>query len=183
MTRPNPAIPTTELFSHDNLLRMDETVKEVFGTMLGMEVAAHPRHPLLDEAPGPHGEHTAMIGFVGAISGHCEINLSRKASAAIASAMLGGIDIDAESDAICDAIGELCNMLAGGWKDRLPNLSADCHLSIPIRSCDLHPHEVGGPPVQTVDLNISRRSYTFGDHHMLLLTLAHVGTASSGRRP
>jgi chemotaxis protein CheX len=181
MTRPNPAIPTTELFSQDNLLRMDETVKEVFGTMLGMEVAAFSRHPLPEETPDTHGEHTAVIGFEGAICGHCEINLSRRASAAIASAMLGGIDIDKESDAICDAIGELCNMLAGGWKDRLPNLSADCHISIPVRSCDLHPHGAGEIPLQPVsDLQMSHRTYTFGDHHMLLLTLAH---ARPDRRP
>ena len=88
--------------------------------------------------------------------------------------MLGGADVDAESDDVCDAIGELCNMLAGGWKDRLPALSADCHLSMPVRICDLHLHQANNLPSQAIDhLDISRRSYTFGDKHTFTLTLAH----------
>ena len=30
-----------------------------------------------------------------------------------------------------DAMGELCNMLAGGWKGRIPELSSQCSLSLP----------------------------------------------------
>ena len=170
MTRPSSPIPATELFSPANLLRMDETVKEVFGTMLGMEVSADP------PTSSPHsGEHTAHIGFCGVISGHCEINLSRNASTAIASAMLGGIEVDSRSDAVCDAIGELCNMLAGGWKDRLPCLSAKCHITVPVRSCDLHAHALDDAPALRVeDLLISHRSYTFGGQHLLQLTLAQA---------
>jgi chemotaxis protein CheX len=170
MTRPVSPIPATELFSTDNLLRMDETVKEVFGTMLGMEVSADTRASCENS-----GEHTAHIGFCGVISGHCEINLNRNASTAIASAMLGGIEVDAKSDAVCDAVGELCNMLAGGWKDRLPCLSAECHITVPVRSCDLHTHERGTEPTLRVeDLLISHRSYTFAGQHLLQLTLAHA---------
>jgi chemotaxis protein CheX len=170
MTRPASPIPATELFSTDNLLRMDETVKEVFGTMLGMEVSTDTRTSYQND-----GEHTAQIGFCGVISGHCEINLNRNASTAIASAMLGGIEVDSKSDAVCDAVGELCNMLAGGWKDRLPCLSAECHITVPVRSCDLHDHVLGTEPARSVeDLMISHRSYTFGGEHLLQLTLAHA---------
>jgi len=173
MMRSEHTVPATELFSHDNLLRMDETVKEVFGTMLGMEVATRPC-PICEE-DCVHGPHTAHIGFEGVISGHCEIHLSRNASAAIASAMLGGAEVDARSDAVCDAVGELCNMLAGGWKDRLPSLSAECHITVPVRSCDLHKHDPGSVPVHTAaELQVSHRSYTFGGQHQLELTLARA---------
>jgi len=30
-----------------------------------------------------------------------------------------------------DAIGEICNMLAGAWKGKVPGLSANCGLSVP----------------------------------------------------
>jgi chemotaxis protein CheX len=175
MTRKDAAVPATDLFSHDNLLRMDETVREVFGTMLGMEVASGPSHNACVRC----GEHTAHIGFAGVISGHCEINLSRNASTAIASAMLGGTEVDAKSDAICDAVGELCNMLAGGWKDRLPCLSAACHITVPVRSCDLHAHPRDEEPAPRLeDLLVSHRSYTFGGQHLLQLTLAHARPSS-----
>jgi chemotaxis protein CheX len=171
MTRKDAAIPANELFTHDNLRRMDETVQEVFGTMLGLEVASGPTH----NARVKYGEHTAHICFAGVISGHCEISLSRNASTAIASAMLGGAEIDSQSDAICDAIGELCNMLAGGWKDRLPSLSSECHLSIPTRSCDLHAHEPRKRHLQPAEsLQVSHHTYTFGGQHLLQLTLAHA---------
>lgn len=174
MSQKTSAIPAPEIFSSDNLRRMDETVREVFGTMLGMEVAGVARSALFQEIAVCPGDHSAFIGFAGAICGHCEINLSLHASAAIASAMLGGADVDPESDDVCDAIGELCNMLAGGWKDRLPTLAANCHLSIPVRSCDLHSHTPGNDPSTTIGpLDVNRRSYTFGNKHTLTLTLAH----------
>jgi chemotaxis protein CheX len=30
-----------------------------------------------------------------------------------------------------DAMGEVCNMLAGAWKGRIPELAANCGLSVP----------------------------------------------------
>ena len=30
-----------------------------------------------------------------------------------------------------DAIGEVCNMLAGSWKGKVPELAANCGLSVP----------------------------------------------------
>jgi chemotaxis protein CheX len=174
MTLPEPAAPINELFSNANLLQMDETVKEVFDTMLGLVVSRRPCS-ICEQEDCVHGPHTAHIGFEGVISGHCEIHLSRDGSAAIASAMLGGAEVDAHSDAVCDAVGELCNMLAGGWKDRLPCLSAECHISVPVQSCDLHTHAAGEePPHAASELEVSHRSYTFGGHYLLELTLAQM---------
>jgi chemotaxis protein CheX len=34
-------------------------------------------------------------------------------------------------DTVKDAIGEICNMLAGAWKGKVPELAANCGLSVP----------------------------------------------------
>jgi chemotaxis protein CheX len=45
-------------------------------------------------------------------------------------------------DTVKDAIGEICNMLAGAWKGNVPELSANCGLSIPAvitgRNYEIH---------------------------------------------
>jgi chemotaxis protein CheX len=43
--------------------------------------------------------------------------------------MLGTPVDDAAS--LDDAVGEICNMVGGGWKDRVPTLSSQCALSPP----------------------------------------------------
>jgi chemotaxis protein CheX len=46
--------------------------------------------------------------------------------------MLGGMPIEpGEEDSIDDAVGEMCNMLAAGWKNRVDSLSSKCFLSPP----------------------------------------------------
>src|ERR1700731_3728591 len=99
-----------EVFSVENLLLMDETVKEVFGMMLGVEIEVE------GEVSGGAGkeaavrqEQTAIIGFAGAMSGICEISIGTAGSLAVASAMLGGMTVEAGSESVCDAVGELCN--------------------------------------------------------------------------
>ena len=159
--------PALELFSVENLQHMDETVREVFGVMLGTDVVADPaplspsdgRNMLLDQ--------TAFVGFAGNISGLCQINLSIQASITITSAMLGGMKIEKGSELICDGIGELCNLLAGGWKNRLPELAAKCSLSMPT-VVEGHQYQVHRP----ANVLVNRRSYRFGDEH-LLLTLVY----------
>jgi chemotaxis protein CheX len=37
-------------------------------------------------------------------------------------------DID---DTVKDGIGEICNMVAGAWKGKVPELAANCGLSVP----------------------------------------------------
>ena len=38
---------------------------------------------------------------------------------------------DAMDDTVKDGIGEICNMLAGAWKGKVPELAANCGLSVP----------------------------------------------------
>jgi chemotaxis protein CheX len=156
-----------EVFTVENLLLMDETVKEVFGMMLGVNIE------LEGDVPGGTGkgaavrhEQTAIIGFAGAMSGICEISISTAGSVAIASAMLGGTTVEAGSESVCDAVGELCNMLAGGWKNRIPMLGSACSLSVPtvIEGVSYQVH-------RPANAKLNRRSYKFADNRLLLTLL------------
>lgn len=169
LPRSDMEVRSFEVFSPANLLLMDETVAEVFGVMLNIETAYHVDRDSLNHEEEKHYEHTAIIGFAGAISGTCEISLIRSAAVAITSAMLGGeSSSDEESETICDAVGELCNMLGGGWKNRIPELTANCSLSVPIvikgESYQVHRH---------AHLQVQRRCYAFGGSHQLQLTLVY----------
>jgi chemotaxis protein CheX len=53
-----------------------------------------------------------------------------------------GMEFTEVDDTVKDAVGEICNMLAGAWKGRFPNLAANCGLSVPAvitgRDYNLH---------------------------------------------
>ena len=46
-------------------------------------------------------------------------------------ARMTGMEFDAVDDTVKDGIGEICNMLAGAWKGKVPELAANCGLSVP----------------------------------------------------
>ncbi len=53
-----------------------------------------------------------------------------------------GMEFDEIDDTVKDGIGEICNMLAGAWKGKVPDLAANCGLSVPAvitgRDYNLH---------------------------------------------
>jgi chemotaxis protein CheX len=101
---------------------MDETVLEVFVTMLGCEcVPAH----ATDSAPN---QKVARITFSGALAGECALIFADMDAAKLAEMFLGEAADDTMAD---DAIGELCNVLAGGWKRRLRPPASGAGLSVP----------------------------------------------------
>jgi len=156
-----------EFFTPENLLLMDETVHEVYTTMLALEVS--PNGEVSGDEPMRH-EQTAIVGFAGALSGICEISMSEKASIAVTSGMMGGMPVEMGPE-VCDAMGELCNMLSGGWKNRVSGLGAACSLSVPT-VIEGAAYTVRRPP----HTRINRRSYNFGDGFVLLLTLLYDPT-------
>lgn len=101
---------------------MDETVAEVFATMLGCVCLP------VEEASAAPGEISARVGFFGALKGECVLACSSDAAAELAEAFLGEA---ADEAMIADSFGELCNMLAGGWKRRLPPPESGAALSVP----------------------------------------------------
>ena len=103
---------------------LDSTVDEVFRTMLGASCSA------ADSLPEESETITAVVGFGGSLSGACVFRSGAAAALAIAGRMTG-MEFPEIDDTVKDAIGEVCNMLAGTWKRVVPELSANCGLSIP----------------------------------------------------
>jgi chemotaxis protein CheX len=71
-----------------------------------------------------------MVGLAGVVSGVLSLRCSAAVCTEIAARMLGLTRNDAESHAT-DAVGETCNMVAGAFKAKIPELQSNCMLSVP----------------------------------------------------
>ena len=115
---------------------LDSTVEEVFKMMLGIDCQRDP-NPMVLEAESV----TAVVGFGGLLSGACLFKSGSMAAMKIATYMTG-MEFTEVDDTVKDGIGEICNMLAGAWKGKVPDLAANCGLSIPAvitgRDYNLH---------------------------------------------
>ncbi len=103
---------------------LGDAAREVFSMMVGSEitVATGQKLPV-------HADVTGVIGIGGAFSGVFSLRCSLSAANKIASQMLGVSASEASSQS-ADAIGEICNMVAGQFKANIGH-EATCMLSIP----------------------------------------------------
>lgn len=97
---------------------------EVFELMLGTSLTAG------NSASEEHLNMMSMVGLAGQLCGVMSIHCSTKASTLMASAMLGVEPVQAGPET-CDAFGEICNMVAGNFKNKIPGLGDGCLLSVP----------------------------------------------------
>jgi len=105
---------------------LDLSVEEVFHLMLDVKCVRD-----LDPAGVVEAETvTAVVGFGGALSGACVFRTGGTTAMEMAARMTGMV-FDEVDDTVKDGIGEICNMLAGAWKGRVPELAANCGLSVP----------------------------------------------------
>jgi chemotaxis protein CheX len=104
---------------------LDASVDEVFRLMLGVTCRRGPG-PLAPEVEFV----TAVVGFGGALSGACVLRSGGGTARKLAGRMTG-MEFGEIDDTVKDGIGELCNMLAGVWKGKVPELAAHCGLSVP----------------------------------------------------
>lgn len=111
---------------------LDATVEEVFSLIVGCACS-----PAEEIAVSEEKSLMAVIGFGGVLSGACVLRCSARAAGVIAGRMMN-MELPELDATVQDAMGELCNMLAGGWKGRIPELASDCVLSVPavITGCD-----------------------------------------------
>ena len=118
-------------------LNLDTSVKEIFGIMLGASVCRQEPTVAMPIA----GSVTAVVGFGGMLSGACILRATNLSARNLASRMTGQ-EFTEVDDTVQDGIGELCNMLAGSWKSKVPELAAHCGLSVPAvitgRDYNLH---------------------------------------------
>ncbi|MGD0212138.1 MAG: chemotaxis protein CheX [Terriglobales bacterium] len=103
---------------------LELAVEEVFEIMLGCRVK-----PMAQSEQVPSREFTAMVGLAGSLCGILTVCCDAKTAAQIAKSMLGDV---ADSPAqVADALGEICNMIAGNFKNKLAGTDERCLLSVP----------------------------------------------------
>jgi len=78
---------------------------------------------------------------------------SAKSAARMASRMLG-IDAEQAVSAMWDAAGEICNMVAGNFKNKIAGLGDGCMLSVPtvITGTEYNLHSMVSDEIRTVVL-------------------------------
>jgi len=103
---------------------LEVATREVFERMLGcqLSVPAGTEETCLDV--------TAMVGLAGQLCGVLSVRCEAKAAALMASRMLG-VALDKVGPEVSDAIGEVCNMVAGNFKNKIAGLAEGCMLSPP----------------------------------------------------
>jgi chemotaxis protein CheX len=108
--------------------QIDGIVAAVFHLMLGRSCGE------VEETAATGDVISAKVVFSGAVEGCCMVEFPVASARSLTDAFLGAECVAgvAWDDAMVDdAVGELCNMIAGGWKSRLGSQDAACHLSPP----------------------------------------------------
>jgi len=94
---------------------------------------------------------TAMVGIAGQMCGIMTTRCSAKSAARMASLMLG-VDANEADQHMWDAVGEVCNMIAGNFKNKIDGLGDGCMLSVPtvITGADYRLHAMVDEEIRTV---------------------------------
>jgi chemotaxis protein CheX len=103
---------------------MELATREVFDMMLGCQLAKP------EIAMDAAFDTTSMVGLAGKMCGILTCSCSANAATLMASKMLG-VPATAGSREVLDALGEVCNMVAGNFKNKVPGLGDGCMLSVP----------------------------------------------------
>jgi len=98
--------------------------REVFDIMLGCKLG----EPGANDATPM--EFTAMVGLAGQLRGVLSLRCSSKSAASMAARMLG-VEIAHGDEQMWDAVGEIANMIAGNFKNKLTGMADGCMLSVP----------------------------------------------------
>jgi chemotaxis protein CheX len=104
---------------------LDSAASEVFAMMVGTPLGP------ADQGMLPRvADYTAMIGLAGDLCGVLSFRCSLRSAAQIAGKMLG-TDEQTSEECIRDALGEICNMVAGSFKAQVTDVAQQCMLSVP----------------------------------------------------
>ena len=103
---------------------LDLATREVFEMMLGSQL----KEP--DSEAEPSLDITSMVGLAGRLCGMLSVRCTQKLGALMASKMLG-TDPGVIGPETADACGEVCNMVAGNFKNKISGLNDGCMLSVP----------------------------------------------------
>jgi chemotaxis protein CheX len=138
--------------------QIDDIVAEVFRMMLRKSCAA------VDGTTAFEVDLSARILLSGSFEGHCMIELPQATAKKLTDAFLG-CEADWGNAMIEDAVGELCNMIAGGWKSKLGAFASASDLSVPTISQGPHHNTLDEARIKM------RRVYAF-DNSAFTVSLA-----------
>jgi chemotaxis protein CheX len=129
--------------THENWVPLIEmSAREVFELMLSSQLT-------LPEASSDLSSLgvTAMVGLAGQLCGLLSVRCDGKAAALMTSKMLG-VPLDKVGPEVSDALGEICNMIAGNFKNKIAGLGDGCMLSPPtvITGTDYDLHSLADSP-------------------------------------
>ena len=130
---------------------LETATREVFELMLGCQLA------LNATAEEPKPEVTAMVGLAGMLCGVLSVRCDGKAAALMTSKMLG-VELDKVGAEVSDALGEVCNMVAGNFKNKIAGLAEGCLLSPPtvVTGSDYSLHSLAESPGLEIRLLFER---------------------------
>jgi len=138
--------------AHANWIPLLETAtREVFEPMLGCQLTVPSEH----EEAGH--DVTAMVGLAGQLCGVLSVHCAEKAAALMTSKMLG-VPLDKVGADVADALGEVCNMVAGNFKNKIAGLAEGCMLSPPtvVTGTDYVLHSLAESPGLEIELLFER---------------------------
>lgn len=131
---------------------LEMAAREVFELMLGCQLQGCQLTTGESSSEEPKNI-TAMVGLAGKLCGLLSIRCNTKSSTIMASKMLG-VDPAQIRLEMCDAFGEICNMVAGNFKNKISGLGEGCMLSVPtvITGNDYSLHSLIDSPALEVRL-------------------------------
>ena len=120
---------------------LEMATREVFELMLSCQLTPASN---MDESGM---DVTSMVGLAGALCGVMTVRCGEKTAVLMASKMLGLPPQKVGQD-FADALGEVCNMVAGNFKNKIAGLSDGCMLSPPsvITGHDYSLHSLADSP-------------------------------------
>jgi chemotaxis protein CheX len=131
---------------------LELATREVFQLMLGCPLTV----PATEADPTPGV--TSMVGLAGQLCGVLSVHCDEKSAALMTSKMLG-TDLDKVGAEMSDALGEICNMIAGNFKNKITGLGDGCMLSPPtvITGSDYTAYSVADKPAVEIRLLFETR--------------------------
>jgi chemotaxis protein CheX len=145
MNNANPVAASRPKASQEWQPLLESAAREVFEIILGCKPEGGGN---LQSSPS---ELTGMVGLAGQLCGLVTLRCSR-AAASMASRMLGA-EIQQTDKQMFDAIGEITNMVAGNFKNKLTGIADKCMLSVPtvIAGSDYSCRSLADtPPLQAI---------------------------------
>lgn len=107
---------------------ISDATQEIFSSMVMLDVSPGEAFKRVDSKL--ENSISGIIGLAGTIKGMMAIHLPNDAALAITTAFLG-MEVEEIDEDVCDAIGELANMLGGSMKTVLDPAGSEVQLSMP----------------------------------------------------